>query len=262
MKKLFPFLFLVVLILAGCGGESKKKEEAKKETTSQETKSGKIVARVNGRPIYEGDLRGASLQEAIDEEILYQEGLKRGLDKQFEKAVEDYKKRLIVSALKKDIMGNLPKESEAAVTDKEVEDYYKENQSKYRILRLKEIVVEDKGLAEEIHKRALAGEDLEKIASDYSKSGKSVVVRDSRWNRRYNDLFSGKAVGAISDVIQEGNKFKILKLVETKDIPLNKVKQFIKYNILAKRRADAMHEFAEKIKKENNIKVEILEESK
>lgn len=265
MKKLFPLLILIILFVWGCGKSEKKEEITQiKETPIKEAvqtnTQDRIVARVNGRPIYEKDLRGRFLKDVIDYEILYEAGLKQGLDKKVEKAVEDYKKRLIVNTLEKEFMDNLPKGGE--VSNKEIEDYYKENESKYTLLHLKEITLDDKKLAEEIHKRALNGEDFEKIASDYSQSGRNINVRDLELNRKYNDLFTGKAIGSVSDVIQEGNRFKILKLVEVRRFPLDKVKESIKYIILAQRRAKAMHEFIDKIKNEDKIKVEILEEKK
>jgi len=254
MRKLFPLLVLIILFAAGCERFEKKQATTGTEETTQK----KVVARVNGRPIYEDELKGRPLETVIDYEILYEAGLKQGLDKKVEKAVEDYRKRLILTALQKEIMNNLPKEEN--VSDEEIEKYYKENESKYRYLRIKEIAVEDKNLAEEIHKRALKGEDFEKIASDYSKSGTRITVRDLRFNIKYNDFFSGKDVGSVSEVVQEGNQFKILKLTEIKEIQHYKVMEAIRHTILAKRKAQAVHEFAEKFKNENKIEVEILEE--
>ena len=254
MRKLFPLLVLIILFAAGCERFEKKQSTTGTEETTQK----KVVARVNGRPIYEDELKGRPIETVIDYEILYEAGLKQGLDKKVEKAVEDYRKRLILTALQKEIMNNLPKEEN--VSDEEIEKYYKENESKYRYLRIKEIAVEDKNLAEEIHKRALKGEDFEKIASDYSKSGTRITVRDLRFNMTYNDFFSGKDVGSVSEVVQEGNQFKILKLTEIKEIQHYKVMEAIRHTILAKRKAQAVHEFAEKFKNENKIEVEILEE--
>ena len=255
MKKLFRLLVFIILFAAGC--ERFEKKQAATTTSTEETTQKKVVARVNGRPIYEEDLKGKPLQTAIDYEILYEAGLKRGLDNKIEQDVEDYKKRLIVTKMQREIMDSLPKEELAS--DTEIEEYYKQNEMKYKILSLKEISVEDKNLADEIQKRAATGEDFEKIASDYSNSGKNVGVRDLKFNRRYNNQFMGKEVGSVSEVIQEGNKFIILKLTETKDIPLDKAKQAIKYTVAAKKRAQAVHEFAEKAKNENNINVEIIE---
>jgi foldase protein PrsA len=264
---------LVTSIILGCSNSQKKeakneekpaKEEkttsqTKERTTSEVKEEGKtVVAYVNGRPIYKEDLRGRSLQDAIDLEILYEEGLRRGLDKELEDKIENFKKRLIVTTLQREILKNV-KVNPSEITDKEIEEYYNQNKDKYRYLVIKEIVTDDKSIAEEIQKRALQGEDFEKIASEYSQAGKNVTVRDVRNPRKYSKVFSGNEIGSISQIIQEGNEFKILKLVNVREIPLSRAKQAIKYNLVARKKADAIHEFAEKVKKEHNIKVEILE---
>jgi hypothetical protein len=126
-------------------------------------------------------------------------------------------------------------------------------------MSFKQIIVTDKDLADQVQKRAMAGEDLDKISSDLTKSGATVEVKDLRFNRRFNDVFAGKEVGSVSEVITEGNKFVILKLTEVKEVPLDKAKQAIKYTVAAKKRAQAVHDYAEQAKKDNNISVEILE---
>ena len=183
--------------------------------------------------------------------------MKRGLDKEVEMQVEDYKKRLIVTTLQKEIVPNRPKEE--VVSEEEIQEYYKQNVSKYKAMSFKEIIVEDKNLADQIQKRAMAGEDFDQISSDLTKSGLNVQVVDLRFNRRFNDKFSGKEIGSVSEVIKEGNKFVILKLTEVKEFPLEKAKQAIKYAVALKKRAQALHDYAEQAKKDNNITVEILE---
>lgn len=261
MKRLFPFIVLFVLFTWGCGKSEKKTEEPKDlsptNQTAQTNMPDRVVARINGRPIYEKDLDGRPLEYVITDEILYEEGLKRGLDKKLEPRIEQYKKSLIVNAIKNEISGKLPKDEE--VSDKEIEDYYKENESRFTHMRVKEMIFDDKGLAEEAHERAIKGEDFEKIASDLStKSGKNIPVKDLVFGVRYNDIFKGKDVGSVSDVIQEGNEFKVVKLVEMRKIPIFKARSSIKYLILAKKKNDALRDYAEKLSKEDNIKVEIL----
>ncbi len=255
MKRLFPFLALLIIFAWGCEKSEKKEETQKIETSTCK----KIVARVNERPIYEGALKGRPLEEVIDYEIIYEVGLKQGLDKKFEKDVEEYRKRLIVTSLQKDILANQPKEE---ISEQEIEEYYKKNKDKYTIMSFKVIVVEDQNLANEIHKRAVSGEDFEKIASDYSQSGKNVQASDMRFNRRYNERFIGKEIGSVSEIIQDGNKLMILKLTEVKEIPLERTKQAAQYSIKASKKTNAIHDFAEKARDENNIKVEILEVEK
>jgi hypothetical protein len=254
MKKfLLPLLATFVLFAWGCDRIAKKHEA--KHTTEVSNKT--VIARVNGKPIYKEDLRGRPLEIAIDTEILYEAGMKQGLDKEVESAVEDYRKRLVVAAVQREIIQGLPKEEE--VSQAEVEEYFKQNKSKYTAMSFKQIIVDNQNLADQIQKKAAAGEDFDKIAADLTKSGTIVNIRDLRFNRRFNDLFAGKPVGSVSDVIKEGNKFVILKVTEVKELPLEKASQAIKYTVAAKRRSQAMHDYAEKAKKDNNITVEIIE---
>ncbi len=255
MKKLIPLLGLLILITWGCGKTEKKEEAQKSETTTGK----KVVARVNGRPIYENDLKRRPLEDVIDYEILYEAGLKQGLDKKFEEQIEDYRKRLIVTSLKKDI---LAKQSKEEISVQEIEEYYKQNEDKLKTMSFEQIVVEDQNLANEIHKRAVNGEDFQKITSAYSGSEANVRVQDLRFTRKYNELFKGKEVGSISEVIQEEKKFIILKLTEAKPVPVTRLQQDAKFNIRASKKTKAIHDFAEKAKDENNIKVEILEVEK
>ncbi|MCI0454998.1 MAG: peptidyl-prolyl cis-trans isomerase [Candidatus Dadabacteria bacterium] len=253
MKKLLPLLALLVLFPLGCDRMAKKEEA--KDTTEAVDKT--VIARVNGRPIYKEDLKGKPLDTVIDFEILYDAGVKQGVDKQVAQAVEDYKKRLVVTTLQRQIVEKLPKDE--TVTEEEIQEYYKQNEGKYKAMSFKQLIVTDKDLADQVQKRAMAGEDFDKIASDMTKSGTTVEVKDLRFNRRFNDLFAGKEVGSVSEVITEGNKFVILKLTEVKEVPLDKAKQAIKYTVAAKKRAQAIHDYAEQAKKDNNISVEILE---
>src|SRR3989337_3630623 len=202
MKKIIPLLGFLILIAWGCGKSEKKGEPQKASSTVKEVTQGnkKIVARVHGRPIYEEDLRGKPVEEFIVDEILYEEGLIRGLDKKFEERIERYRRSLIINELKTEIIKTIPKK----VDPKEIEGYYKENESRYKYLRVIEVSVEDKNLAEEIHQKTLEGQDLEKIASDYTNSGKKVTVRDSGFRKNYHDIFGGKDIGSVSEVIQEG----------------------------------------------------------
>jgi len=256
MKKLFLLFALFILFPLGCERFAKKEEVKDAAVTTDKT----VIARVNGRPVYKEDLRNRPVETVIDYEILYEAGLKKGLDKKVANAVEEYEKRLIVSMLQRDIVSNLPKDD--VVSEEEIMEYYNNNKFRYALLGIKEITVEDKDLAQEVHKKALSGEDLDKIAADYSKSGKNVKADTSRFNRKYNNRFTKLEVGSVSEIIEDGNTFKILKITEVKEIPFDKVKQAVKYTLSAEKKAQAMHEYVEKMKNENNIKVEIIEENK
>src|SRR3990170_4452494 len=214
MKKLFLLFALFILFPLGCERFAKKEEVKDASVTTDKT----VIARVNGRPVYKEDLRNRPLETVIDNEILYEAGLKKGLDKKVANAVEEYEKRLIVSMLQRDIVSNLPKDD--VVSEEEIMEYYKNNKIRYALLGIKEITVEDKDLAQEVHKKALSGEDLDKIAADYSKSGKNVKADTSRFNRKYNNRFTKLEVGSVSEIIEDGNTFKILNVFPSSIISL------------------------------------------
>lgn len=265
MKKVFAFFFLIVVSVSGCT-QSEKKEEVKPGTKTEEqaatgeqpqSEQGdkKLLARVNGVPIYQEDLQGRRLQGAIRDEILYQEGLKQGLDKKYEKDIENYKKRLIVESVKRDLLLNTAQQE---ASDQEVEELYNKNRDKYTFLSLTELSTGDKNTAEEIRSKLLEGAKPIQIASEYSKSGVKVKPTNLRLVKKYNELFEKKEPGQVSRIVEEGDQFKIFIITDAKSIPLLKAKNAIQYNVMARKRGKAVQDMVEKIKKENNIQVEIL----
>lgn len=265
MRKLFPLLLLIVLINVSCT-QSEKKEETKKDaskaeitsTDKQENGTGKkVVARVNGNPIYEEDLQGRPLRMVINEEILYQEGLKQGLDKRFQGEIDDYKKRVIAETVKRELLSELPKAKEMEITDEQIEKYYEKHPDKYTFISIKEISLPDKSAAEEVRKKLLAGEDPVKIKSDL---GENVVINDLKFGKTYYKKFDKIEVGTISEVIEDGGRFKILQITDVRQVPLQRVSNAIKHHIIARKRGKIIQEKVEEMKKENNIKVEIIAE--
>jgi len=279
-KKLILFLIILLLPL-GC----KQKEETPK-TEDEQTKQSedvskakqppqteeqsavppeeissdkKILATVNGRPIYKEDLKGRKLEYVIVDEILYEEGLRRGLDKTYEKQIENYKKSLILRPLKQEMRSTLPKEKP---TNEEIENFYKQHERKYTNLKVIELSVNNKNLAEKIHKRAIKGDDFEKIASSYPDSEVRVSPKPFFLFTSKNDYFESFKIGTVSNIDQENGNFLIYKIVNVDKLPLSRIKTSIVHSVLAKKQFQAISDFAEKAKKEHNIKVEIIQEEK
>ena len=139
MKNIFLIL-LIGFIIISCSQQekedtpdktSKKPEYSKLEQQAQDDKN--IIARVNGAPIYEKDLKGSNIQDAINNELLYQEVLRRGLTKDDNGQVPN-KKREILKLLNKSI------EKDIVVSDEEIENYYRENIGDYESYLVIELV--------------------------------------------------------------------------------------------------------------------------
>ncbi|MEM4407339.1 MAG: peptidyl-prolyl cis-trans isomerase [Candidatus Caldarchaeum sp.] len=267
MKRLLPLMLILALATSyGCKRQEKMDETknsapqatvpAKQE--GEATSNGKkVVARINGKPIYQEDLDRYSVSEYINDLILYEEGVRRGIDKELEKQVEHYKKRLVINRLKSEIMEKVPNQE---VTDKEIEDYYNKNKDRYVYLSVEEITTSDKAIAEEIHKRAVAGEELRDIAEKYKKEGTPVRYANIRLTTKFNMFFPKKEKGAVTGVINVKDKYTMLKITDVRELPLDRVKSSIASTIIAGRRFSALNDFIEKLKKEQNIKIEILEQ--
>lgn len=264
-------LLLIFTLYTGCKQreEAKQGEEASRETPSAQTEEvnsapsegvsheKRLLATVNGRPIYQEDLRWRNLDDVIIDEILYEEGIKRGLDKGLSGS-DKTKRGLIVETLKQEIINNMPKQQ--APTTQEIEDYYQKNQTKYVNLMVIGITAKDEKVAHEIQKRAVRGKDIGKIASDYPNSAVKLIPEPSYVTNDKNDYFNSFEIGTVSDVVKDNGNFSIYKIVDIYRIPLSSVHSSIANIVEAKRKYNAIKEFAEKARKEDNIQVVMIKE--
>lgn len=258
MIKYVPVLILVLLLLCGCKQIEKSENNAKRfKTEKNET----VLARVNGVPIYQNEIKRDSLNSLITDEILYQEGLKRGLDKKYEEKVMLYQMSLIIDEMKRNISGELPPTK--PVSDEEIESYYNEAILKYSHAKFQGVCFNDKNLKDEIYKMATEGIDFQDIANKYKDSKSKVVVENIGFNRELNNRFKKYEVGAMTDVIEKKDgTYCILKIESIQQIPFQVSKKAIKNILQAQRHADALNEYARKLAKEKNMDIVLVNTSK
>jgi PPIC-type PPIASE domain len=267
----FILILLILTLPTGCKQkeETKNSQEVSRETFSSPTQAEntttpegvsngkKILATVNGQPIYQGDLNGRELQDVIVDEILYEEGIRQGLDKKLN--IKDKSKRgLIVETLKQEIVNNMPEQP--APTNEEIEDYYKKHENKYVHLKVIGISLNDKRIAHQVREKALKGMDFNKIASDYPDYTVKRIETPFFLTTDMNDHFNSFEIGTVSEIIRDSGNFTIYKVVNLYRFSLSSVKPPIMYAIQAKKRDQAVKEFAEKARKENHIKVVIIKD--
>lgn len=273
MKKTIPVLLTVLLLLSACGQSGTKESADKSGNTNQEQygnqepasykpeSSSKVVARVNGVSIYEDELNGRPVDSLITDEILYQQGLKEGLEKKFQDKVRDYQMSLVVREIKNRVIHKMPPEKE--ITDKDLLDYY--NSAKdlnYTNYRVEEINFQNESQGEQIIKMAEEGKSFEDIAKSLSNAESQVTAKDLGFNKNLRIYFEAKVVGSISKVIRkQDGVFSVLKIVEVKETPYNNVKNTIKFVIEARRKGAAYDQAAKEIAKENGFTVEIVDKT-
>ena len=234
---------------------SKTNQNDSSANTTQE-RDGKVLARVNGQPIYEDELNGRSLETVISDEILYQQGVNQGTNQQFQEQVRDFEKKLVVNFEKQQILENAEPTKE--ISDEQIQNYYDSNRVRYSHIRIHEINFSDEGLGSEIKDKVNSGEELQAIADSYPDSG--TDVNDMGFNREMVTLISPKEVGSVSEVIEKPDgTFSVLKIVEIKEIPINTVKRSIKQFLSARQKGQMIDDHAQKVADENNMSIEIIE---
>ena len=259
------YILLVFIVLVGCNqtdtntqSTSNEQENVQNDSNNTGTvpeRTGKVLARVNGSPIYEDDLKGKTLDAVITDEIIYQVGLKQGLDSEIQDKVNQYQRVLVVGREKDKMLENAPPTKD--VSDEQIQQYYDMNKDRYTYFRIHEITFPNANIGIEIKDKAEKGEDLQDIANSYP--DQAVTVTDIGFNRSMIQKFNTKEVGSISEVIQKPNgTFSVLKIVDTKDIPLSTSKKSIRNSLEAKSQARFVDSQAKQAAKENNIEIEIV----
>lgn len=225
-------------------------------TDPEPVRDGKVLARVNGKPIYEDDINGQNLEFVITEEIIYQAGLQKGVSKEIEKKVNEFERVLVIKETKIDLLENMAPAKE--ISEEDIQRYYELNKDKYMYIRMHEISAPDVNVGLEIKKKAEAGEELEDIANSYTDI--AVTVTDIGFNRELAQEFENKEIGSVSEVIQKSNgTFSVLKIVDVRDLPLQNSRKSIRHILEAKRKAEMYDNYAKRLADENNITVEIVE---
>jgi hypothetical protein len=101
MKAITYLLAVIIILTAGCGRSDKGKDTSGESPKQERSANEKIVARVNSKPIYETQLRDRKLNDIIADEILYDDALRQGLDKDktIQNRLAQYRKNLYVNTL-------------------------------------------------------------------------------------------------------------------------------------------------------------------
>jgi peptidyl-prolyl cis-trans isomerase C len=244
MKKLrFIYVVLILTFLFGCEKfqppQDLKQEEAKPPVT------GTVVAWVNDYPITLEDLEeeiktynntipqdrpelkidtreekiNYLKNEIIRRILLYQEALKRGLDKNpdIQRALKQTKQQLLVLQLVKE------EADKVSVSSQEIEDYYerfKEQLREPEERKIREIVVVSQAQAKDLLIRLLQGEDFATLARQYSKApsaskgGDLGFIKPGTKFKEFDEVAFSDAleVGEVSSVFKGSDGYYIIKL--------------------------------------------------
>jgi EpsD family peptidyl-prolyl cis-trans isomerase len=209
------------------------------------------------------------LNELVKKELLYQEALKKGLDKNTEylKKVEDFKKiTLIGQLLEKEI------ESKAKVTDQDVKDYYekhKEDFAPVSQIRMSLILLKTEEEAKKILERLNKGEDFAKVAKKSSvdlnsaKNGGDLgYLSRGQMTSELEAVAVRLKTGEVSEPIKTQSGYQIIKVTDKKlgkVVEFERVRNFISQQLSAEKQKEVFDSYIESLKK--SYKVDINKEA-
>ena len=281
MKKPALLFFLCFILAAPLSGCTTKKEPAKSSETG-----GKVIAKVNGTPIREEDLtsqlhgfHGAknapgaqqkALDDVITEELLYQQGLKIGLDKDpGYQAKIAYIERQLAHAKRAEMMRRVYNTQVAArieITHADAKNYYDKNADQITTdLHLGVISFNNREGAEGSLQKIRGGATFESIAR--SVMGSRVSAGREPWDLGflswgqipfdYVDAVYRLKTGEVSDVVSSRRTgYQIFKLLGTRKNPkadFASVSGLIMNRLLDEKVLEGYEQYVEKLKKEAKI---------
>jgi hypothetical protein len=201
-------------------------------------------------------------KHAIPKDFLYEEAVRVGLDKD-EKILENvnkFRRNLLTYEYKEKLVPDLSALDD--IRQEDINKFYEDNIRKFTKYDLEFLSLKDKGLADEIHQRAMAGEDLKNLYPEYNAKypDAKIIHRKLFYNTKYANLLVGKEVGTVTDILNEGDNYKILKLKKIRIEPVSRVQGQIKNYLLIRKKDKKLREIANSIAQKNNIDVEIYME--
>jgi parvulin-like peptidyl-prolyl isomerase len=170
---------------------------------------------------------------------------------------KDVRSQLIQEAIFKEVTDGVK------VTDKDIEDYYKNNASQYgqpESREVRHILVSSKKQADELYRRLRGGESFAKLAKQYSKDpgskdqgGRLTVARGQTVPAFDRTAFTLKT-GTVSQPVRTQYGYHLIEPLSAvkpaKTTPLKDVRDSIRQQLLQQKRNKTMTDWVEKMKKD------------
>jgi len=273
MRRFTILIFIIPLlfVFAACAKKGEEKGPSLAKVGNVKITQADLEREMKNLPEFARKIFGGSggkerfLDELIKKELLYQEALKKGLDKDAEylKRVEDFKKITLISKLLEKEM-----ETRAKVSEQDVKDYYEKNRGNFasvRQIRASHILVKTEEEARKILERLKKGEDFAKIAK------KSSVDPGSAKNGGDLGFFSsGQMVpefeatavrlkpGEISEPVKTKFGYHIIKVTDKKmgkPLEFEKVKDFVSQRLSAEKQKGVFDSYIGELKKKYTVEI-------
>jgi peptidyl-prolyl cis-trans isomerase C len=279
MRKVLVFILTIPLLFAfiAC---AKKTEEQKQGPYLAMVGSSKITQADLDREVktlpefaqklFEGpEGKERFLNELIKKELLYQEAVKKGIDKdpEYQKKVEEFKKlTLIGQLLEKEL------ETKAKVTDQDVKAYYEKHKAELASvsqIKASHILVKTEDEAKKIEAMLRKGGNFAELAKKDSidtgsaKNGGDLgYFSPGQMVPEFEQAAARLKPGEISEPIKTKFGYHIIKVTDKKmgkPVEFEKVKNVLQQRLSAEKQKEVFDTYVESLKK--SYKVEINKEA-
>ncbi|HNX90713.1 MAG TPA: peptidylprolyl isomerase, partial [Candidatus Omnitrophota bacterium] len=204
------------------------------------------------------------LQEIINDTLLYQAALKRGLDKDkdVQKVIDEAKKKIVIARYLKDNI-----DDKIEITDAEILQYYNEHQNEFmtpEIIRASHILVATQDEALNILGEIMKGGSFEDLARTRSidptaqKGGDIGYFPKGQLIAEFEAACEKLKVGEVSEPVKTKLGYHIIKLTDRKSATaklLKDVKEDIKARMKVKKRQEMFTALLNNLSKETKVVV-------
>ncbi len=269
-KSRYIIFFCVAALLfttAGCGKGSGRDRVIASIGNMKITISD-IVERIRNLPVkYQEFVKKRKeefLDELINDTLLYQEALRKGLhkDREVQNILEEAKKKILIAKLLKDEVDDT-----IEVSEEKVELYYSENKGKYmrpEIMRVSHILVPTKEEADKIAAELARGADFEDLARAKSvdptaqRGGDVGYFPKGQLMPEFEAACENLEIGGVSGPVKTTLGYHIIKLTDRRapeERPLDQVRDSIKAELRTAERQKKFNELVGKLRKDTAVKV-------
>ena len=237
------FLILLICIITSCSGNESSKPDSDilVRIGSENITTNDFTDELNKLSFKQKSIYTSSpeklnefLQTRINEMVLYNEAMKRGIDdrEDIQEEIESYKRKLVTKTLGKEIF------EEIEVNLQEIKEYYDKNQEDYKRVDISKIFIrvdvnEENSKAsalskaELVSKRASAGESFEELAIEFSddpiskkRGGKVGYINKGRFPENIDKEIFILKEGEITKPFEVQGGYLIIKANKEPDYPL------------------------------------------
>jgi len=277
MKKAVVVILMLTFIfaLSACAKKSEQKGPYLAKVGNTKITQADLDREMKNLPDFAQNLFAGSegkekfLDELVKKEMLYQEALKKGLDKNpdFVSKLDDFRKISLVGMLLEQVMDEKTK-----LSDQDIKDYYAKNKDDFAPvlqIRASQIVVKTQGEADKILERLKKGEDFAKLAKESSidpgsaKNGGDLgFLSKGQMKPEFEAVATRLRAGEVSHPVKAGAGYLIVKVTDKKfgkPVDFEDVKGLIAQRLTADKQKEVFDSYLDEVRK--SYKVDINKEA-